>query len=85
MNEAVKGNELVQLTYTVKLVNPKNNQENRMDGTMKTKREHDGFTNQKAVLHLVEAIRKRKTEVFSKIDCIIYDSEENFRRFQRRT
>ena len=69
MNEAVKNNEPVQLTYTVKLVNPKNNPGESYgrydeDGS----EEYDGlYTNQKAVLHPVGSDQEKgKTEVFSK-------------------
>ena len=69
MNEAVKNNEPVQLTYTVKLVNPKNNPGESYgrydeDGS----KEYDGlYTNQKAVLHPVGSDQEKgKTEVFSK-------------------
>lgn len=69
MNEAVKNNEPVQLTYTVKLVNPKDNPGESYgrydeDGS----EEYDGlYTNQKAVLHPVGSDQEKgKTEVFSK-------------------
>ncbi|WP_448865230.1 VWA domain-containing protein [Clostridium sp.] len=69
MNEAVKNNEPVQLTYTVKLVNPKNNPGESYgqydeDGS----EEYDGlYTNQKAVLHPVGSDQEKgKTEVFPK-------------------
>ena len=69
MNEAVKNNEPVQLTYTVKLVNPKNNPGESYgrydeDGS----EEYDGlYTNQKAVLHPVGSDQEKgKAEVFSK-------------------
>ena len=69
MNEAVKNNEPVQLTYTVKLVNPKSNPGESYgqydeDGS----EEYDGlYTNQKAVLHPVGSDQKKgETEVFPK-------------------
>ena len=69
MNEAVKNSEPVQLSYTVKLVNPKNNPGETYgqydeDGS----REYDGlYTNQKAVLYPVRTDRKEgKAEVFLK-------------------
>ena len=69
MNEAVKNSEPVQLTYTVKLVNPKSNPGESYgqydeDGS----EEYDGlYTNQKAVLHPVGSDQEKgKTEVFPK-------------------
>lgn len=69
MNEAVKNNEPVQLTYTVKLVNPKSNPGESYgqydeDGS----EEYDGlYTNQKAVLHPVGSDQEKgETEVFPK-------------------
>ena len=76
----------VQLTYTVKLVNPKNNPGESYgrydeDGS----EEYDGlYTNQKAVLHPVGSDQEKgKTEVFRN-RLYIYDSgRRTFRRFQR--
>ena len=78
INEPVSNFAPVQLTYTVKLVNPKNNPGESYgrydeDGS----EEYDGlYTNQESSADIrLEAIREKgKTEVIFETDCIIYDS-----------